>query len=240
MSIDKSAIRDAATVIVIRDRAHDPKVLMGQRGSKAAFMPNKFVFPGGAVDPEDHHVPLANAPDDVNQNRLLEDLRLETASTIGSALFAAAIRELWEETGLVLGTKAEWPAQPGPDWADYAQTGHLPHAKNLHFMFRAITPPGRPRRFDARFFIVDATDLTGDLDDFSRASDELSHLQWVPLSQARSFDLPFITEVVLAELEGQLDHVGPPASVPFFKNTEEAGLFTRLYGRAPTKEDLGG
>ena len=62
MSIDKTAIRNAATVIVIRDRMTTPSILMGQRGSKAAFMPNKFVFPGGAVDAADAHVPLGNAP----------------------------------------------------------------------------------------------------------------------------------------------------------------------------------
>ena len=58
--IDKTAIRDAATVIVLRDRNNTPSVLMGQRGANAAFMPNKFVFPGGAVDPEDAHVPFAD------------------------------------------------------------------------------------------------------------------------------------------------------------------------------------
>lgn len=240
MTIDKTAIRDAATIIVVRDRATNPKVLMGQRGSKAAFMPNKFVFPGGAVDAEDHDVPLADTAERLNHTRLLEDLRPETAPTISHALFAAAIRELWEETGLILGSKAKWPTPPGEDWTSYAETGHLPQAKGLQFVFRAITPPGRPRRFDARFFLIDAAELSGDLDDFSRASDELSHLQWIPLSDARSFDLPFITEVVLAEIEGQLAQDGPPSSVPFFRNTDEAGLFVRLYGREPSKEELGG
>jgi len=47
--IDKTAVRDAATVIVLRDPDR-PHVLMGQRGKTAAFMPDKFVFPGGAVD----------------------------------------------------------------------------------------------------------------------------------------------------------------------------------------------
>lgn len=240
MTIDKTAIRDAATIIVLRDRATAPKVLMGQRGSKAAFMPNKFVFPGGAVDLEDHAVPLASPPSGINASRLMEDLRPETAGTIGTALFAAAIRELWEETGLVLGTKADWPVAPKEDWQGYAETGHLPHANGLKFVFRAITPPGRPRRFDARFFLVNAEELSGDLDDFSRASDELSHLQWIPLDQARSFDLPFITEVVLAEVEGRLHEDGVPDSVPFFRNTDEAGLFVRLHGREPTDAELGG
>ena len=58
--IDKTAIRHASTVIVLRDRLTKPRVLMGQRGATAAFMPNKFVFPGGAVDAEDAEIPLNN------------------------------------------------------------------------------------------------------------------------------------------------------------------------------------
>ena len=105
-------------------------------------------------------------------------------------------------------------------------------------MFRAITPPGRPRRFDARFFLIDAAAIASDLDDFSAASDELSHLQWIPLPKVREFDLPFITEVVLAEVAGRLHRPGPPASVPFFKNDDEQNLFLRLKGTGPMSARL--
>ena len=95
-------------------------------------------------------------------------------------------------------------------------------------MFRAITPPARPRRFDARFFLANANAVIGDLDDFSRASDELSHLQWIPLPQVRNFTLPFITEVVLAEIAASLPDLTAPASVPFFDNSGEQSVFRRL------------
>lgn len=221
---DKSAIRDAATVIVLRNRARDPHVLMGQRGATAAFMPNKFVFPGGAVDPGDADIPLAAPMAQLCRTRLSED----SAQDLSHALAAAAIRELWEETGLVLGQPQAWSRPPPPDWTDFAATGHIPDPQALQFVFRAITPPGRPRRFDARFFLVDAGRLVSDLDDFSRASDELSHLQWISLSRVRQFDLPFITEVVLAEIEARAHDPDPPASVPFFRNSDEESVMLRL------------
>ena len=240
MSLDKSAIREAATVIAVRDIHENPRVLMGQRGANAAFMPNKFVFPGGAVDDGDFEVPLATALPEQCHARLQEDLREETRADIAQALPVAAIRELWEETGLILGTSGEWDGAVAQDWQNYAATGHVPDASHMRFVFRAITPPGRPRRFDARFFLVDADALQGDLDDFSRASDELSHLQWIGLKEARSFDLPFITEVVLAEIQAQMPSLTPPDAIPFFKNDDEAGWFKRLHGRKPTEGELGG
>ncbi|WP_298257621.1 NUDIX hydrolase [uncultured Litoreibacter sp.] len=190
-------IRDAASVVLLRDTATAPKVLMGQRGKNAAFMPNKYVFPGGAVDPEDATAVLAGTPSTICQTRL---------GSAGHALIAAAIRETWEETGLTLSG-----------------------CGGLHYFFRAITPPGRPRRFDARFFLGDASAMTDmDLDDFSRASDELRHLHWVPLSEARALNLPFITEVVLAEVEALANTNTPPKSVPFFDNSTGTSRFLRI------------
>ncbi len=226
MTIDKSQIRNAATVIVLRDRHTAPRILMGQRGANAVFMPNKFVFPGGAVDASDADIALATALPATCAARLAED----TAQDVSHALAVAAIRELWEETGLILGQPGKWQGPVPDDWASFAATGHLPSAAALQFVFRAITPPGRPRRFDARFFLVDADQMASDLDDFGAASDELSHLQWVSLSQARSFDMPFITEVVLAEVEARATDPTPPASVPFFRNDDEESLFLRLRG----------
>jgi len=208
----------------VRNVGTSPQVLMGQRGSKAAFMPNKFVFPGGAVDAEDNVIPLAKPLVQSCHARLLEDNSGPSPETLA----VAAIRELWEETGLILGAPEAWRDAP-EDWSGFAQEGFRPSAEGMYFFFRAITPPGPPRRFDARFFLVDADHLTGDLDDFSGASDELSHLQWVPLDEARTLSLPFITSIVLGELAA-LREIGPPASVPFFKNQDEESLFLRLHG----------
>ncbi|MDG1470433.1 MAG: NUDIX hydrolase [Ascidiaceihabitans sp.] len=230
MTIDKTQIRNASTVIVLRDRMTTPRILMGQRGAKAAFMPNKFVFPGGAVDAGDANITLAGQLSDLCGERLKEDANPD----MSHPLAVAAIRELFEETGQVLGKKGAWHGDVHPDWTDFAATGHLPDASALQFVFRALTPPGRPRRFDARFFLVDADALATDPDDFTAASDELSHLQWVSLTDVRAFDMPFITEVVLSEIEARATDPEPPQSVPFFRNNDEESLFIRLRGHAPT------
>ncbi|MEM6276133.1 MAG: NUDIX domain-containing protein [Pseudomonadota bacterium] len=215
-------IRDAATVILLREVAGARQVLMGQRGAKAAFMPSKFVFPGGALDAGDADVPLLHG------SPCAARLREDSPQDLSHALAVAAIRELWEETGLALGRPGEWSDAPA-DWQAFAARGLVPDASALRFVFRAITPPGRPRRFDARFFLAPVSAVAGDADDFSAASDELSHLQWVPLDEARSLDLPFITEVVLAEIAAA-DPAATPVSVPFFRNDDEESLFLRLRG----------
>lgn len=220
---DKTAIRDAATGIVLRDAATRPRVLMGQRGKDAAFMPSKFVFPGGAVDAVDATIPFARPPAPDCQTRLLLD------GADAQSLMAAAVREIWEETGLLLGARdpRAGALEAPKGWRGYLATGHLPDGQALEYVFRAITPPGRPRRFDARFFLVDADALASDPDDFSGAEDELSHLQWIPLDEVRGFDMPFITEVVLAELAARVEGRAAPG-VPFFDNATSESRFRRL------------
>jgi 8-oxo-dGTP pyrophosphatase MutT (NUDIX family) len=220
--------RPAATVLLVRRDGAGASVLMGQRGAAAAFMPSKYVFPGGGLDPEDGAVPLATGLGQTCLARL--DQRAPPGT--GPALAAAALRETWEETGLIFGEPGAWDAPTS--WQGFADLGYRPTAAALRFFFRAITPPGRSRRFDARFFIADAAELAVDADDFSRASDELSHLHWVPLGEARRLNLPFITEVVLAELGALLAGVAidaplpVPASVPFFDNSGPEPTFRRL------------
>jgi 8-oxo-dGTP pyrophosphatase MutT (NUDIX family) len=214
-------IRDAATIVLMRGDGPDPQVLMGQRGAGAVFMPSKYVFPGGAVDAGDALVPLGSALHPTCATRLAVP-----DAPPASALAAAAIRELWEETGLALGHPGQTALPPG--WAGFAARGTVPDASALRFFFRAITPPGRSRRFDARFFLADAARLVGDPDDFSAASDELGHLHWLPLSKARDLDLPFITEVVLAEVAVLAGTEGPPPPVPFFDNSGPVPTFRRI------------
>ena len=197
-------IRPAATVVLWRDGSAGPQVLMGQRGKGAVFMPSKFVFPGGRVDPEDHLAAREGFLAALCARRLAQMVP-EDPPPPGS-IVAAALRELSEETGLNLA------AMDRP---------------SLRFVFRAITPPGRSRRFDARFLLAHAEGLDGDGEDFSAASGELSHLRWLPLPEARALDLAFITEVVLAEVAA-LVAGGDQPGVPFFDNSGATPQFRRI------------
>lgn len=192
-------ITPAASVVLVR-RGGAGRVLMGQRGAGAVFMPSKYVFPGGRVDSGDHTDALGLSVD--CQARLGKHLL--PSSTTPAALAACVRRELREETSL-----------------------SLPITAPLRFIFRAITPPGSPRRFDARFFLADADHIDGSLEDFSGAEDELSHLHWVSLDETRNLDLPFITEIVLAELRALLAGHDQPG-VPFFDNSGPVPTFRRI------------
>lgn len=220
-------IRDAASLVLLRFAPNGTQVLMGQRGSKAAFMASKFVFPGGAVDKEDLAIgqlaPIRNA-------RL--QLAYETTPELVDALPIAGIRELWEETGLRVGCGAAPQVAPA-GWDDFFADGTTPDPDALHYFFRAITPPGRPRRFDARFFVTSAEAVVDNVEDFSRASGELSKLQWIDLDAARKLPLPFVTELVLAEVAEMGHAFDKPRPVPFFKHGASGGAFTSIMPESP-------
>lgn len=213
--------RDAASLVLVRrDGATAPRVLMGQRGAGARFMPSKFVFPGGALDPGDHD----SVPGPSLAPACLRRLSEASAPDVGPALARAAVRETFEEAGLALGAPETGAAAvagaAAAGWRAFLALGLAPALDRLTFFFRAITPPSRPMRFDARFFLVDAAAVQGDPDDFSRAEAELSHLQWITLPEARRLDLPFVTALVLAEVEARLTAPGEDRPAPFFHHAD--------------------
>ena len=217
-------VKNAATIILVRGSNENSKVLMGQRGKGASFMPNKFVFPGGSVDKEDSEI----ISDDAINREMFQNLKMKSESGIESAIVAAGIRELWEETGLILGSfSKKILTTQHKSWEEFFRAGYQPNAKNMDLIFRAITPPGRTRRFDARFFLVNAENIHGDLDDFSNASGELSHLQWIGLTAAESLDLPIITQIVLKEVQSIMNG-SSPKGYPFYYHEGGTSHFERL------------
>jgi len=199
--------RDAATLILVeRSGSGGARVLMGKRHARHRFMPGKFVFPGGRVEAEDRRMAAAGALDPNVEAKL--NLRVPRPSPhFARALALAAIRETFEETGLAIGVSGHGAAgKPPPGaWARFAATGVTPALDAIDFLARAITPPGRPRRFDARFLIADASSIASRVDGAVHAEAELVELVWTPLDDALSLDLPDITRAALADLKVALD-----------------------------------
>jgi 8-oxo-dGTP pyrophosphatase MutT (NUDIX family) len=218
--------KDAATLILVDRSGRVPKVLLGKRHARHKFMPGKFVFPGGRVDPADRQMPVARPLDPGAQAKLMK--RLARPSPAKANAFAlAAIRETFEETGLVLGIPVmEIPAVPKGPWTAFAQAKTLPDLSDLHFIGRAITPPGRSRRFDARFFTLDASAIAHRVEGVTGPDAELVELVWMPLTEAKQLDMPAVTGVMLEELDARIaDGFGHDLPVPFYRMPR--GRFTR-------------
>jgi 8-oxo-dGTP pyrophosphatase MutT (NUDIX family) len=234
-------IRDAATMLVIDRTGPVPKVLLGRRHHGHKFMPGKFVFPGGRVERIDRRVWAVGALDGRIEARLRQEVRRPSAEKArGFAL--AAIREVFEETGLVLGIKRDAlavrsgispasgardarPSKPGgtvdeagDEWAKFAGTGVAPDLAAVHFIARAITPPGRPRRFDTRFFAVDADAIAARIDGVVGPDTELVELVWLPIDESLTLDIPGITLAVLEEIKVRIaEGFSHDLPVPFYR-----------------------
>jgi 8-oxo-dGTP pyrophosphatase MutT (NUDIX family) len=218
--------RDAATLILIDRSGAVPKVLLGRRHHGHKFMPGKFVFPGGRVEPADRRMPVAADLHPETEARLMRaSARPSPAKARGLAL--AAIRETFEETGLLLGRKQSRPATaPNADWAAYAAAGFLPDLASMHFIARAVTPPRRIRRFDSRFFAADAGAIAHRVEGIVGPDAELVELVWVPLAEAKRLDMPMITEIVLEELDVRIAAgFRHDQAVPFYRTMR--GSFLR-------------
>jgi 8-oxo-dGTP pyrophosphatase MutT (NUDIX family) len=205
--IGKAAVRprNAATLILVRRTAKAPEILMGRRARGHDFMPGKWVFPGGRVDRGDFAAPAADelAPEVEAKLRLTAPRR----PTLPRALAMAAVRETWEEVGLMLAKPA--PARPaaGP-WRGFIEAGALPDLSALHFIARAITPPMIGKRFDARFFMAEASALLSQ--ERTDGSGELDEIAWIPIPEVGDFDLPNVTKFVVKELEARLEDPARP------------------------------
>jgi 8-oxo-dGTP pyrophosphatase MutT (NUDIX family) len=210
--------KDAATLILVDRSGQVPKVLVGKRHDNVVFMPGKFVFPGGRVDKSDNRVPAAAPVSKELESNLLKGSPRIAASRARS-LAIAAIREACEETGLCLGRGASGAsARLEGAWKPFADAGLLPDPSGLFLIARAITPPGRVRRFDTRFFTADASAISHRVEGVVHPDAELVELVWVEIGSKPLADLHPMTRNVLGELERRLA-TGPlrhDAPVPFF------------------------
>jgi 8-oxo-dGTP pyrophosphatase MutT (NUDIX family) len=218
--------RDAATLIIVDRAAGTPRVLLGKRRMDMKFMPGKYVFPGGRVDRADRIVAAADELEPIEVEKLLLEMKGVPSSGRARALALAAVRETYEEAGLIIGTPSNAGSMPrNGSWRLFYQTGFAPRLAPLTYFARAITPPGRPRRFDTRFFCTDASVIVHRT---QAPEEELSGLVWMTLEEARTLDLPPITRVVLEDLADRLksgDLHNASAPVPYYHNRN--GSFRR-------------
>ena len=205
--------KDAASLVLVRRDPDAVRVLMGERAKAHVFLPGRFVFPGGRMDAGDLRLALATD--------LRPEVRAKVAAGIAPVrargLALAAIRETFEETGLLVGKRtAESPKTRAETWGRFFAHGVVPNLEALDFIARAITPPGRPRRFDARFFMADAEHIAAALDP-DAASGELLKPVWLTLAEARAADILPITHCVLNEVEARLaPGSGAARPAPFY------------------------
>jgi 8-oxo-dGTP pyrophosphatase MutT (NUDIX family) len=165
--------RHAASLIVLRFENVEPHMLMGMRGAKHRFMPNRLVFPGGRVDRADLTAPFATPLSPATRRALSK----KANATLAHGLAAAAARELHEETGLSL--------------------GRPPRLDALHYLARAVTPPGLPIRFNARFLVVEERHVSGVLG----GDGELEGLRFYGMTEALALPLALPTRRVLERLQ---------------------------------------
>lgn len=214
--------KDAATLILVRHDQSTPRVLMGRRSGRHDFMPDKYVFPGGRVDAADARAPVLNPLKKATEAKL----RLHTRRA-PQAFPLTAIRETWEETGLIVGKSAHIPGKPPQGWQQYYAEGVAPCLKNFQFIGRAVTPPYRPKRFDARFFMAMAEDAL--IDERPPADGaELHDLQWVTLPDALKLDLPSVTRFMLGEIETRLENPKLRSGPPYLRWTKRGHSTDRL------------
>jgi 8-oxo-dGTP pyrophosphatase MutT (NUDIX family) len=194
--------RDAATLIIVDMAGGEPRVLLGRRRADLAFMPGRYVFPGGRVDPADRHIAVEHDLEPGNIRNLMVAMKGNRSPGRARALALAAVRETFEEAGLLIGAPTQAAALPKAHaWQQFFRHGYRPALAQLTFFARAITPPGRPRRYDTRFFCVAAEAIVHRV---STADGELSDLEWHSIEQARALELPNITRVVLEDLSERI------------------------------------
>lgn len=217
--------RDAASVVLLRGSRTDPEVLLGRRRLDARFMPGIYVFPGGRVDRADY----AHAADIPVRDDVLAKLERHCPTRRARALIWAAIRETWEESGLLIGRPGTIDRVNGSDLhRAYADAGLAPYTEGLDYIARAITPAHNPIRFNTRFFLADGAQAPGALHHTS----ELEDIGWRRVSEAISdLDLMNVTRFALVEALKLWRDGAPPDP-----NRRVARLSTRMRTKLLTLE----
>ena len=232
MAKDLQPIFDAAVVVLVDTRnLHEPKIFLGRRRADNVFLPDKWVFPGGRCEEADQIIQPMGSLSDAD----IEALAWQPASSrqkVSAGLGVTAVREVFEETGLIIGAAGHMSDPVPESWQTFAATGYRPSLDGLKFLARAITPPARPRRYDTRFFIASAHAIVHDA---GRHDGEFTEQGWFTLTQCRALDIPNITRLILDDACTAIEHgdLSTKNGIPFYFQDGSAfrrDLITRRKG----------
>jgi 8-oxo-dGTP pyrophosphatase MutT (NUDIX family) len=210
-------LRPAASMVLLDRRSSEPKVLLGRRNGSLAFLPDKYVFPGGRLETDDLIMPAAGALRESFRERFMR--RRARSGPTPEAFALAAIRETFEETGLLLGKKEQTAAVASipASWQDFAAYGFAPNLTPLRFIARAVTPTMLARRYDTSFFLLDVSEIVHRIEGCIGPQAEFVELAWLTLAEAIQRDILHITAMILADLEARIAaDFAENIPVPFF------------------------
>ena len=176
--------RDAASLILLRGEGEAIEVLAGRRPLHVRFMPGIYVFPGGAIDPPDRVAWSVETGTEALGPKLARSAR-------------AALRETWEEAGVLIGRPAGLPSAPSvgaPIERAYLERGLVAAMDLLTYVGRAITPSHSNRRFNTRFFLGDGGSVFGE----PAASEELEDVRWHPICREALDSFRDVTRFMLS------------------------------------------
>jgi 8-oxo-dGTP pyrophosphatase MutT (NUDIX family) len=199
--------RIASTLVLTAGPKGARKILMGQRSKRHDFMPSVYVFPGGRVDRADSYARYAGdlSP---RTERILEAAYPPRKAR---AVALASVRETWEETGLMLGAKAETHRNLNHASYDaFRQQGLLPDLSDIEVFGRAVTPPHRHKRFDAWFFLKHLGDVPPPP---IQDSHELLNVGWFTFEEIEALETQRATDMMLRVLKDYLAADRPPARI---------------------------
>jgi 8-oxo-dGTP pyrophosphatase MutT (NUDIX family) len=202
--------RHAASLVLLREGTAGIAVLMGRRGRSARFMPGFYVCPGGRVADDDR----ARWRGETGEPRGAHGAALSRPAR-------AALRETFEETGILVGKAAAAAGLPGrfPVEAAYAAHGVAPDLGLLTYIGRAITPTSSPMRFDTLFFLADGSHAVGRHADSAELDDVAWHAADPPADCAMSGVTRFMLARALAVWRGDAGpaplyrHIGSRAHI---------------------------
>lgn len=215
--------RDAATLVIVDRTGSAPRILMGRRRPDQVFLPDTFVFPGGRVEAADRTLARTCALTPRQALHLKIAMRGRPSDVRAAALALAAVRETFEETGFIVGEPGHHDLSvKAGGWGAFLAEGFRPRLNGLAFFARAVTPPGRPRRYDTRFFLADASRIAHRAE---HTDGELLDIDWFTLEQAKRLKLPRITHHVIEDISAVLSRP---------RNRQQAGtipFYANRYGR---------